>query len=294
MRRLAITSLVALAVAALAAPAVTTPPGASAGRDSTPPRIVLGDYARPLVGSTIETNYADGHLEVWQATFSLRWHASDRSGICEQTLAWYSYENIGGAPDDPLLPGATAYTSLKPWARSFAPIGVFSLNHGRIPDRFYVKVTDCAGNTAYSGIADTEFGTREDDAPGISYFGKWRTRTSECCFDTGYSGGTVHRSATRHSSVAATFEGVGPVAVVMGTGPTHGKADIYVDGARKATVNTWSRHSRRRVVVWEGEYAGGTHRIKVVNRATPGHPVIEFDALVLCEQDPTVSGCIDD
>ncbi len=276
--RRTLASLVALASLGLSVPALATAAAAEEAPDTTPPTVSLDPYARLRVGSQVQTYYEGGSLAVWNAGFYLSWQADDTSGICEQTLARQSYEHLGENPDDPIFPGGvTGYTTLDPAART-ADVGTDSFNHGRVAERFYVRVTDCAGNTTLSNVADLEFGTREDDAASIQYQRKWRIRHLD-----DYSGGTVHRSRSRGSSLTATFQGVGPIALVMSTGPDNGKADVYVDGILQTTVDTYAAEDRNRVVVWEGEYVAGTHTLRVVNRATRGRPHIDFDTLVICE-----------
>lgn len=267
-----IAGLVALGVVTLG---VATPPTAEGAPDDTPPTVSLERYGRPLVGSEIQTFYAD-FLEAWAANFELRWQADDPSGICEQTLARQSYENLGNE-NDPILGGPTAYTALDPSARSF-DFFVDSFNHNRITERFYVRVTDCAGNSTVSTIADVEFDVRQDDSATLDYHRRW-----QAVADDDYSGGTVHRTRQRTGSVTTTFPGVGPIALVMGTGPNNGQADVYVDGVLQATVDTYAPEARNRVVVWSDVYLGGTHTLHVVNKATRGHPRIDVDAVTICE-----------
>ena len=71
-----------------------------------------------------------------------------------------------------------------------------------------------------------------------------------------------------------------------------GRADVFVDGVKKATVDTHATSTRHRVVVWQGLYTRGTHTLRVVNRATPGHPRIDLDTLLLCSGATDGSSCI--
>jgi hypothetical protein len=151
-------------------------------------------------------------------------------------------------------------------------------NFERVQDRFLVRSTDCAGNTRTSRVATVAFGTREDTSPGISYRGRWSTARS-----SGSSGGTTHWTTRAGDSFAATSDGAdGPVGLVMEKGPDRGSAAVYVDGVLRRTVDTHSARTRHRTVVWQGLFARGEHTLRVVNRATTGHPRIDLDTLLTC------------
>ncbi len=60
-----------------------------------------------------------------------------------------------------------------------------------------------------------------------------------------------------------------------------GKAAVYIDGRRRATVDTFDSARAHRQIVWETGLSSGTHTIKVVNLATPGHPRIDIDGVVI-------------
>jgi hypothetical protein len=68
--------------------------------------------------------------------------------------------------------------------------------------------------------------------------------------------------------------------LMMATGPARGRADIYLDGVRRATIDTYAPTNGNRVYVWDsGSLSKGSHVIKVVNRATPGRPRIDINAM---------------
>ncbi len=147
---------------------------------------------------------------------------------------------------------------------------------GRIPDRFVVRATDCAGNQAASLIAETDWGIVEDNAAGITYRGSWSVSNGSW-----FSGATTHYTTSAGSSFTVAVPSWRAVALVMATGPGRGSADIYVDGVLKKTVSTWATSNRNRVVIWQNIFAGGQHTIRVVNKATSGSPRIDIDAVLL-------------
>ena len=64
---------------------------------------------------------------------------------------------------------------------------------------------------------------------------------------------------------------------------------MYVDGKYQKTINTYSKTTKHRVIVFDTWLSAGPHTIKVVNKATPGHPRIDIDA-VLTHDTYTTSG----
>ena len=236
---------------------------ALAAADTTPPSLVVEAYPRYRLGSQIETEYSEPY---WFAQFRLQWKVSDSSGICSQTVLWYGYDQAEDGTPYSVAANARAFDF-----QTDLP------NTDRGPDWFAVRATDCAGNTATGGIAKTKFGLREDNDPAITYYGTWSASNF-----TGFSGGTTHYSTKAGDSFTTTFTGDGPVALVMEKAPNRGSADVYVDGVFRKTINTNASKTKHRVVVWQAIYKSGTHTLRVVNRATAGHPRIDLDAVLLC------------
>lgn len=253
---------------------------ATAADDTTPPVVRLDPWARPLVGAQVGvTHVPDEGFTVWDADFAVHWYAADPSGICDQEVGWSSYDALGEEVD-PRIGGPTTYFPVERDARTFTAPHLNLFDWNRVEDRFIVKVTDCAGNVGYSNVADSQFGIHEDAEPAISYRGPWRTAH----FD-GFAGGTTHATVARGASASVSFSGNAPIALIMETAPNRGKADVYVDGVRRATVDTYAAVTRHRVLVWQGRFGSGPHRLTLVNRATPGHPRIDLDAVSFCPGD---------
>lgn len=240
--------------------------------DTTPPQLSLEPYARLVVGTPISIGYEEPgstYPFYWNASFTLNWQVTDPSGICAQELIWTGYD----LPDEPY--------QLDPATRSFG-FSRESFDFARVPDRWVIRATDCAGNTAVSDDVTISIDTREDTSPTVTYKGRWRQ------LSTGEFGTvTYHTTRARGASFTAAFPGDGPVALVMDTGPNRGKADVYVDGRYRATLDSHatidpndSDGLHHQVVVWQDWYGPGSHTLKVVNRATRRRPVIAFDTLV--------------
>jgi hypothetical protein len=244
---------------------------ATAASDTVPPSVVLEPEARFILGQTFGSSYFEDQYELG-AQMSLNWRAADASGICAQTITEQSYDTLGGEYD-PYLGWDTSTSPLPASARSH-PIGVNTFDTGRIYPSFYVRVTDCAGNSSVSTIAHADVHAMEDNRAELRYAGAWRTSNYP-----GFSGGTTRATLVRGASVTFSVDG-GSVALVMERAPNRGAADVYVDGVRRGTVNTYSATTKHKYVAWQSQLRPGTHTIRLVNKATAGHPRIDLDAVL--------------
>lgn len=272
---------------ALAGTALTGTGPAAADDDTTPPAVTIEPDARLLVGSQVFTYVEGEDLQVWEADFQVRWKASDPSGICGQTLVYSNYDTIGGDPDPRFGGAPTEELPIGADDRTWVE-RVDSFDWGRGPDRWLVEVTDCAGNTADTAVAASEFGFHDDTDPVVRYRGAWRVATAD-----GASGGSTHATSARGASARVRFPGDDtPLSLVMKTGPRQGRVDVYVDGRRRGTIDTHSAVPRHRVVVWSQPYRPGMHTLRLVNRGTAGHPRIDLDAVVFCDGTPAQIDCL--
>jgi hypothetical protein len=173
---------------------------------------------------------------------------------------------------------------------------------------------DCGGGSnainieAYNGAGlDNEGGGYGDgtlhitqDTPGaaVTYSGRWGTSKCAC-----WSDGTTHK--TIRKGAAVTYRIVSPVVsnaghridnapyalgLVMAKGPDRGAAKVLIDGTKVGTVNTYSTTKLNGTVVWRQTMTPGSHTLRIVNRATAGHPRIDIDAFVLLRKySPAIS-----
>jgi hypothetical protein len=125
----------------------------------------------------------------------------------------------------------------------------------------------------------------------MTYNGTWATSAANA-----FSGGTTQK--TTQSGASATLhidnkpywgDPSGRVdyglALVMAKAPDRGKAAVFLDGVRVATVDTYAASKLNRTVVWRSALAGNTgHTVKVVNLATAGRTRIDIDAFVLLQK----------
>ena len=92
----------------------------------------------------------------------------------------------------------------------------------------------------------------------------------------------MRRTTVKNASAifTRTYERDDHVALVMAKGPARGKFDVYVDGVKKSTVDTYAATNTNRVIVWDTWMAAGKHTVKVVNLATTNRPRIDLDAVL--------------
>jgi hypothetical protein len=110
----------------------------------------------------------------------------------------------------------------------------------------------------------------------VRYSGSWSASTSSV-----YWGGKARASSQAGAKATLTFTGRA-VEVVSRKGPARGKAQIYVNGALKATVDLYAAAYQNQRVVWTGSWASSATRtvtVRVVG--TRGRPRIDLDAFVV-------------
>lgn len=119
----------------------------------------------------------------------------------------------------------------------------------------------------------------------LTYRGAWSNSTF-----SGWSRGTTEKTTRVGASVRliTALDKSSILAIVMPKGPDRGRAAIYFDGSRVATVNTYSSNRQHRLVVWRATAQAGSHSVRVVNLATPGHPRIDIDAFLIASKKGTV------
>ena len=141
---------------------------------------------------------------------------------------------------------------------------------------FYVgsAFTNAPTYVSLFGEADDAFGT---------YSGKWFTQTTTNALD-----GSLHYSTAKGASVtfAASVRTLGWITAV---GPSHGSAQVYVDGHLAQTVSTHAtRNGYRRIAFARAWFAGPsdpTHTIMIVNAGTAGHSRVDVDGFINVSED---------
>ena len=111
-----------------------------------------------------------------------------------------------------------------------------------------------------------------DRSKAIVYRGTWRVARH-----AGYNGDVVRYSTSKGASATLTFTGRrivwhGP------TGPTRGKARVYLDGKAVRTVDLRRRAFDPRAALYSKRWSrSGKHTIRIVVLGTTGRPMVAID-----------------
>jgi hypothetical protein len=121
--------------------------------------------------------------------------------------------------------------------------------------------------------------TYQETSPSVDYAGAWSVAGHP-----DYVGGQARYATQKGAWASITFTGVG-IAWIGPTGPTRGKARIYVDGRYVKTVDTYTATFDPSRVLFSTSYTTQKPRtLKVVVLGTRGHPMVAIDAFVVRSQ----------
>ena len=115
-----------------------------------------------------------------------------------------------------------------------------------------------------------------DSSVLVAYHGSWFRSSSIRSI-----GHSVHMSRRARSRAVFKFNGNGLVWLAP-TGPTEGRAAVYLDGKLIRTVNLHAaaRHYRQKVFVFKWAKVA-THYLTIKVLGTPGHPVVAIDGFLV-------------
>lgn len=260
-----------LAVAlGLAWPAAATPALAIAGP------LPAADVAPPVVGAPAAVPQAGGTVDATNP-FRVSWSASDGgSGI-----AGYRLEVSVDA-------GTYARVALASATTRSAVVRLRAPHEAR----FRARAVDRAGNwSPWSYGAPFAVTRSSETAQALVPTGAWTVGSSPS-----YLGGRALRSGTKGATVTVTFTG-SQVAWIGTAGPTHGSADVYLDGMWAATVDTHRTVAAHRRVLYATQWpTSDSHTMTIAVAGSPGHPSVVVDALLVVgppAPDPVLVGAGD-
>jgi hypothetical protein len=118
---------------------------------------------------------------------------------------------------------------------------------------------------------------QETDA-AVVYTGAWREAPYR-----GYAGGSARW--TNRIGATATFTFTGRTVAWFGpSGPTRGRASVFVDGQLIKTVDLYARHFRPRTRLFATEFAeAGPHTLGIEVLATRGRPTVAVDQFIVTD-----------
>jgi hypothetical protein len=142
-----------------------------------------------------------------------------------------------------------------------------------------IRAQDHADNLSDFAVGPTFRVSRYSDHNlRITYSGTWATATSSA-----YWNGATKWSTQAGARATITFTGKS-IAWVATKGPNRGKAEIWVDGVKNATVDLYRDPLREQQVPWAKIWTeNGTHTIQVRVLGTVGRPMVDVDGFVTVE-----------
>jgi peptidoglycan hydrolase-like protein with peptidoglycan-binding domain len=136
---------------------------------------------------------------------------------------------------------------------------IIAVTPARAAGTVRVQVTAAGGSTADTAADDFAYVNRYDDTDAhLVYAGSWAPFTRSSAWQGAYD-----RANTSGASVTMTFAGTRLDWIAM-TGTTTGKADVYLDGVWKQTVDLSHSTALYQQRVWStGTVSNGTHTVKI-------------------------------
>jgi len=125
--------------------------------------------------------------------------------------------------------------------------------------RFTLRATDGVGNTGgYTTTATAKLAKAQEDSAAVTRVGVWRRVAL-----SGALGGYVSKSTTTGATTTYTFSGSG-VAFVSTVAAARGKAEVWLDGSKMATIDLYAATTQPARVVWaSGVLTDSLHSVQV-------------------------------
>jgi hypothetical protein len=142
--------------------------------------------------------------------------------------------------------------------------------------RYRVIAIDVEGRESLAAAAPTITVARfSENNRRLSYSGSWSTTKSPV-----FWGGAARKSSQAGAKASITFTGRS-IMWVARKGPNRGKAQVYVNGIKVATIDLRATTYQAQRVVWVGSWSSSISR-KVTIRVlgTRNRPRVDFDAFV--------------
>jgi hypothetical protein len=210
---------------------------------------VFSDTAAPTFPRPASGGFRTGTVSTTSVPAAVTWQAADNGRIVSLTAT---------AP----VP-ATFGTTATVWNTAAKP---------GVATTFTIAAKDVLGHTASSSVSRTPVLVPETSA---SRSGTWKSLSSSVLLN-----GTAYYTSARGAKMTWTFTGRG-VGLIFTRGSAYGRADIYLDGVRVATVDTRVTGANQyRFLTWyRGFSTSARHTVQVVNLATSGRPGIAVDGM---------------
>lgn len=231
---------------------------------STTMSLVVTDGIAPKAASPASKQYFVSTLGSSSSPVKTSWSATDEKGVTGYTV---QRQVDGGTWTTVDLSSLTSVSVAQPLTLGAAY-------------RYRMRASDANGNASAWAYGPTFTGSRtQQSSTAVKYSGTWSSASS-----TTYSGGSAKYTKSKGASVSYTFTG-SSIAWVSSKSSSRGSAYVYIDGVYQATVSLYaSSYQAQRIVYAYNWSTNGTHTIRIVNKATSGHPRIDVDAFIRLAQ----------
>ncbi|GAA3915710.1 N-acetylmuramoyl-L-alanine amidase [Actinoplanes auranticolor] len=212
-------------------------------------RAVIADSTRPTFPGRPELSLRTGTVSTTAAPVTLKWQAADAVGLSAVQLT---------------SPRRTTFaTGARSWNTTAKPGAATT---------WRLQATDLAGNVATAPVTRTPVLVAETKAKRT---GKWAKASGSA-----HLGKAALASSTKNASLSWSFTGRS-VALLAMKGKTAGKAYVYVDGKKVATVDLRASKNTYRQAVWAKSWTSAKkHTVKIVVVGTAGRPKVTTDGIV--------------
>lgn len=205
-----------------------------------------GDGAGPTGSPTLDLRTGSLGATGTPVRVTVRANVSDPSGIAATD---HGYKRGSGSWQD-LSQSSVAVTN--------QGYGVASSSDTQT---FRVKAQDEQGNWSAWRSVSGVLKLRQENAasPAITFTGSWGSSVG-----SGYSGGGARYASAAGAKAALRVQRVTDLAWVATKGPDRGKAEVWIDGVKKKTVDLYASVRADQQVVYAVSFASpGTHRIEI-------------------------------
>jgi manganese oxidase len=207
-----------------------------------------GPVGTVTVNGPMQTLDSSKPLGTVQIPVKLTWSASSSSGAAISSYVLEQNANGGsGWVKVPVTATATSVTRM--------------LNPG-VTYRFRVTATDANGKTGTTTGPSFTPGVVNESGTSVNYGGVWKGATLASAY-----GGALKFASARNASATYTFTG-SSVAFVSDRGPARGRAEVWLDGVKVATVDLFAGTAQPRRMVYAASGlgappSGGSHTLIV-------------------------------
>jgi hypothetical protein len=230
----------------------------------------IGQMGEPTATPVSEVPRATAPLTGNDAPYEISWNGSDADGVD----AYEVEVAVDGAPYAPVTLGSQPDTS-----------SAVLLHHGS-SYAYRVRALDPFANASEWTLTPMFRSlVREERWGAIAYSGPWTTMESAAAH-----GGKL-RMASRSARATMTLPaGTRSVGIVAMTGPKEGRAQVWLDGVRMATLDLYRSTFRAQRIVYAAHLDAGSHvvQLRVLGRKNPDSTStrVRFDAVTLTVTTP--------